>query len=134
MSERDVGLLRLIENGTEGYQSAFSTKSRLPKYHYERKTFNVVKCHTDLTDNQLEVNIERGINYNVANPKDVDTYVKFEFPWPQDDATKGKTACIKNTDNPEYQFSQTIDIQRNSKQCVRIFKRQALKLEVYSDR
>lgn len=110
------------------------TKSTLPKYHYERKTFNVVKCHTDLTDNQLEVNIERGINYNVANPKDVDTYIKFEFPWPQDDVTKGKTPVVKNTDNPEYLFKQTIDIQRSSKQCVRLFKRQSLKLEVYSDR
>lgn len=113
---------------------SFRTKSALPKYHYERKTFNVVKCHTDLTDNQLEVNIERGINYNVTNPKDVDTYVKFEFPWPQEDVTKGKTQCVKNTDNPEYQFKQLIDIQRSSKQCVRLFKRNALKLEVYSDR
>lgn len=80
------------------------------------------------------MSIARGINYNVAHPKDVDTYVKFEFPWPQDEATKGKTQVVKNTDNPEYNFTQMIDIQRNNRQCVRLFKRQSLKLEVFSDR
>lgn len=106
----------------------------MPKYHYERKTFNVVKCNTDLTDNQMELSIERGINYGVSNPKEVDTYVKFEFPYPQETLTKGRTPVAKNTDNPEYKFQQLIDIQRTSRQCVRLFKRHSLKLEVYSDR
>jgi coiled-coil and C2 domain-containing protein 1 len=35
-----------------------------------------------LGDNDLELTIVQGISYNVANPKDVDTYVKFEFPYP----------------------------------------------------
>lgn len=33
-------------------------------------------------DNDLELTIVQGINYNVPNPKDVDTYVRFELPWP----------------------------------------------------
>lgn len=33
-------------------------------------------------DNDLEVTIVQGTNFNVAKPKDVDTYVKLEFPWP----------------------------------------------------
>lgn len=55
----------------------------LPKFHYEKKSFNIVKCNTDLSDNELEIHIVRGINYSVTNPKDVDTYIKVEFPWPQ---------------------------------------------------
>jgi len=40
------------------------------------------RCCTDLGDNDLELTIVQGISYNVANPKDVDTYVKYEFPYP----------------------------------------------------
>lgn len=31
----------------------------------------------------MEINVIRGISYSVPNPKDVDTYVKIEFPYPQ---------------------------------------------------
>ena len=55
----------------------------IPKFHYESKNFSVVKTFTDLNDNDLELYIMRGINYNCTNPKDIDTYVKFEFPYPQ---------------------------------------------------
>lgn len=40
------------------------------------------RCCTDLMDNDLELTVVQGINYNVQNPKDVDTYVRFELPWP----------------------------------------------------
>jgi len=52
----------------------------LPKFHYEKRSFNIVHCNTDLTDCELEIVVVRGINYNVPNPKDVDTYVRVEFP------------------------------------------------------
>jgi hypothetical protein len=40
------------------------------------------RCCTDLADNDLELTVIQGISYTVPNPKDVDTYVKFEFPYP----------------------------------------------------
>lgn len=58
-------------------------KLPVPKFHYEKKAFNIVKSNTDLTENEMEVNVIRGISYVVASPKDVDTYVKVEFPYPQ---------------------------------------------------
>lgn len=61
----------------------FRNNLPLPKFHYEQKQFNIVKCNTDLTENELQINVVRGIGYVVANPKDVDTYVKVEFPYPQ---------------------------------------------------
>lgn len=42
-----------------------------------------MRSNTDLSDNELEINVIRGIGYSVANPKEVDTYVKIEFPYPQ---------------------------------------------------
>lgn len=33
-------------------------------------------------DNDLELCLVQGISYNVPNPKEIDTYVRFEFPWP----------------------------------------------------
>lgn len=109
-------------------------KKRLPvpKFHYEAKQFNVVKCNTDLSDNEVEVLVARGINYSVPNPREVDTYVKLEFPYPQDDPFKAKTGLIKDTDNPEYNHRQIVEIDRKSRACQRIFKRQALKCEVFS--
>jgi len=55
------------------------------------------RCNTDLTDNELELNIIQGINYNVPNPKEVDTYVRFEFPWP---SVSSDFFEFKQTHNP----------------------------------
>lgn len=54
-----------------------------PTFHYEAKEFSLVKSFTALSDNELELLIVRGVNYRAASPKDIDTYVKFEFPFPQ---------------------------------------------------
>ncbi|CAG9567518.1 unnamed protein product [Danaus chrysippus] len=103
-----------------------------PKFRYENRKFSIVQCNTDLNDTDLELTIVRGITYNVANPKDVDTYVKFEFPFPQDAPVSDRTQLIKDTNNPQYDAVFNIPIQRNSRACLRVFKRHAIKLEVYS--
>ncbi|XP_049294361.1 coiled-coil and C2 domain-containing protein 1-like isoform X2 [Anopheles funestus] len=120
--QKDLDLVRLVHR--QGLP--------LPKFHYEKLQFNVVKCHTDLSDNEIEICVVRGINYNVPNPKDVDTYVKFEFPYPQEDPLKGRTNLVKDTHSPEYNYQQTLEIQRNQRNCQRVFKRQAVKCEVFS--
>lgn len=104
----------------------------IPKFHYEQKSFNIVKCNTDLSDNEIEIHVVRGIGYIVPNPRDVDTYVKVEFPWPQDEPFRAKTGVIKDTDSPDYNQKFQVEIQRNSKSFQRIFKRQQVKLEVFS--
>ncbi|XP_067001233.2 coiled-coil and C2 domain-containing protein 1-like isoform X2 [Anabrus simplex] len=104
----------------------------LPKFHYETKSFSIVQCNTELGDNDLELTIVQGINYNVSNPKDVDTYVRFEFPYPAETPYKDKTVLIKDTNNPQYNQAFMIPIQRNVRACQRVFKRQNIKLEVWS--
>lgn len=71
--QKDIDILKIARRN----------KLAVPKFHYEKKSFNIVKCNTDLTENELEINVIRGISYVVSNPKDVDTFVKVEFPYPQ---------------------------------------------------
>lgn len=71
---RDLDVVRLAQK-TPG--------CRIPKFHYENKDFSIVKSFVELGENDLELTIVRGISYTCDNPKEIDTYVKFEFPYPQ---------------------------------------------------
>ncbi|XP_055691427.1 coiled-coil and C2 domain-containing protein 1-like isoform X2 [Lutzomyia longipalpis] len=133
-TNRFENLALTVQKDLDVIRLAHRRQLELPKFHYEQRSFNIVMCNTDLTDNEVEITVVRGINYNVPNPKDVDTYVKLEFPYPQDEHTKSKTQLVKNTDNPEYDYKTTVEIVRSNKQCQRMFKRHSLKLEVYADR
>ena len=62
----------------------------LPRFRYLPREFTIVQCNTDLDDSDCEMNILRGINYNVDNPSEVDTYVKIEFLYPSDNALQDK--------------------------------------------
>lgn len=104
----------------------------VPRFHYEMRSFSIVKSNTDLNDNDLELRIIQGVNYNVPNPKEIDTYVRYEFPFPSEDPKKDKTSTVYNTNNPQYETTFVIPIVRNSRACQRVFKRHALKLEVWS--
>ncbi|XP_044266169.1 coiled-coil and C2 domain-containing protein 1-like isoform X2 [Tribolium madens] len=106
--------------------------ARIPKFHYENRDFSIVKSFTELGENDLELTIVRGISYTCSNPKEIDTYVKFEFPYPQDEPFSQRTATVKDTNSPEYNATYTIPIQRNARVCQRVFKRQSVKFEVYS--
>lgn len=55
----------------------------VPKFHYEMKDFSIVRSFTEILENTMEVTIHRGINYQSADPKSIDTFVKFDFPFPQ---------------------------------------------------
>nr|XP_022918739.1 coiled-coil and C2 domain-containing protein 1-like isoform X1 [Onthophagus taurus] len=120
---KDLDLVRLAKK---------SVDAAIPTFHYEMKEFSVVKTFTELNDNDVELFIIRGINYNCANPKEIDTYVKFEFPYPQEETYKEKTSTVKNTNNPEYDSKYLIPIQRSVRTCLRVFKRHSVKFEVYS--
>ncbi|XP_058461847.1 coiled-coil and C2 domain-containing protein 1-like isoform X1 [Malaya genurostris] len=131
-TNRFENLACTVQKDLDFVRLAHKKRLPVPKFHYEMKQFNVVKCNTDLSDNEVEVTVVRGISYNVPNPKEIDTYVKLEFPYPQDDPFKVKTALVRDTDNPEYNHRQSIEIQRSQRACQRIFKRQAVKFEVFS--
>ncbi|XP_071449417.1 coiled-coil and C2 domain-containing protein 1-like [Hetaerina americana] len=104
-------------------------KTPPPRFHYENKTFSIVQCNTDLSDNDVELTVMRGINYNISS--DSDTYVRFEFPYPTDAPQKDRTQIIRGN-NPVYEQSFLLNMQRTSRPCQRLFKRHAVKLELWS--
>ncbi|KAJ9592539.1 hypothetical protein L9F63_015812, partial [Diploptera punctata] len=116
----------------DAVRCAHKRSEPIPKFHYEARSFSIVQCCTDLGDNDLELTIVQGINYTVPNPKDVDTYVKFEFPYPSEDPPKDRTSLVKDTNNPEYNAIFNLTIHRNVRACQRVFKRHSIKLEVWS--
>ncbi|KAH9628966.1 hypothetical protein HF086_001876 [Spodoptera exigua] len=101
----------------------------LPNFHYVTREFSITQCNTDLGVNDLELTIVRGIAYNVA--KDIDTYVRFEFPFPQEAPVSDRTDVVKNSNSPEYNAVFPLAINRN-RACQRVFKRHGIKLEVWS--
>jgi len=111
---------------------AFKRGDPVPKFHYEVRSFSKVRTCTDLTDNDLELTIVNGINYVVKNPKDVDTYVRWEFPFPRDAPTIDKTGVVKDTNNPEYNEKFNIVINPRDKAFQRTVKRGSVKVEVWS--
>lgn len=115
----------------DAVRNAFKRKDPVPKFHYETRSFSRVVSNTDLTDNDLELTIVNGINYVVKNPKDVDTYVTWEFPFPKDAPTVDKTSVVKDSNNPEYNASFKIVINPRDKTFQRVVKRGGVKLEVW---
>lgn len=101
-----------------------------PRHHYEVKTYSIVQSSTDISDGDVEISIIRGIDY----PKEADTYVIYEFPYPSDNSPTDRTSTIKTSNNPEYEAVFTLNgiIDRSSRPCQRAFKRHALKCQVWS--
>lgn len=120
-SKKDLDIVRI----------ARKNQCPVPRFHYEARSFSIVQCNTDLGTNDLELTIVQGINYNVPNPKEVDTYVRFEFPYPSEAPPRDKTPVIYNTNNPIYEERFTLSIQRN-RACQRVFKRHGVKFEIWS--
>lgn len=101
----------------------------LPSFHYVTREFSITQCNTDLGVNDFELTIVRGIAYNVS--KDMDTYVRFEFPFPQEAPVSDRTEVVKDSNNPEYNAVFPLAINRN-RACLRVFKRHGVKIEVWS--
>lgn len=121
----------------ESLKNAFTHNDPVPKFHYENRTFSLVKCNTDLGENDLEMTIVRGLQYNVPSgisEKDLDTYVKFEFPYPAEDPQTGTSETAKSTNNPEYNQPFKLEISRKARAFARIVERKTVKLEIFYKR
>lgn len=121
----------------ESLKNAFRHNDPVPKFHYENRTFSLVKCNTDLGENDLELTVVRGLQYNAPSgysEKDLDTYVKFEFPYPQEDPQVGTSETVKSTTNPEHNQPFKLEIARKSRAFARIVERKTVKLEVFYKR
>lgn len=130
-----------MENGCrkdlDALKNAFKHNDPVPKFHYENKTFSLVQCNTDLGENDLEVEVIRGLQYNLPDKyseKDVDTYIKFEFPFPTDDPQTAQSETVKGSCNPEYKESFKVEINRKSRAFARVIERKTAKFEIFHKR
>ncbi|XP_033029967.1 coiled-coil and C2 domain-containing protein 1A isoform X1 [Lacerta agilis] len=106
----------------------------LPKYHYEQRTFSVVKIFPELNSNDMVLSVVKGINLPAPpgmSPNDLDAFVRFEFPYPNaEEAQKDKTNVIKNSNSPEFQEKFKLFINRGHRGLKRAIQTKGIKFEV----
>lgn len=118
----------------EALKNADKLQEPVPLYHYEKRCYETIDCNSDLTDNDLEITIVRAIN--LIMPKDykvdnMNTFVKFEFPYPPDECQSDKTKVQHASCNPEYNQSFKLLINRKQTKFMRLMNRKELKFEIY---
>lgn len=131
-SNRFEQLIVHCKKDRDAVRLAFKRGDRPPRCHYENRSFSIVQCNTDLNDSDCQVNVVRGINYNVQNPTDVDTFVKIEFPYPTDNSPQDRTGVVKDTNNPLYDHKTLFSIDRKSRSLARCFGKKSVKLTVHA--
>ncbi|XP_069086547.1 coiled-coil and C2 domain-containing protein 1A isoform X2 [Pleurodeles waltl] len=106
----------------------------LPKFHYEERTFSIVKIFPDLNTNDMVLIVVKGINLPAppgSSPNDLDSYVRFEFPYPNmEEAQRDKTNVIKNTNCPEFKEQFKLFINRGHRGLKRAIQTKGIKFEV----
>ncbi|XP_067416694.1 coiled-coil and C2 domain-containing protein 1A isoform X2 [Emydura macquarii macquarii] len=122
------------KNNMEILKQAHAKGFPLPRYHYEQRTFSVVKIFPELNSNDMVLTIVKGINLPAppgVPPNDLDAFVRFEFPYPNaEEAQKDKTNVIKNTDSPEFREQFKLYINRGHRGLKRVFQTKGIKFEV----
>ncbi|XP_053907758.1 coiled-coil and C2 domain-containing protein 1A isoform X2 [Cuculus canorus] len=115
-------------------KDAHARGSPLPKYHYEQRTFTVLKNFPELNSNDLALSIVKGFNLPApagVAPNDLDAFVRFEFPYPNaEEAQKDKTNVVKNTDSPEFREQFKLFVNRGHRALRRILHTKGIKFEV----
>ncbi|TRZ00794.1 hypothetical protein DNTS_017265 [Danionella cerebrum] len=105
-----------------------------PKHHFEERTYRTVRIFPELSSTDLIVLIDRGMNLPAPSgvaTNDLDAYVKFDFPYPSSEQPqRHKTPVVKNTNNPEFNQSFKLNINRNHRGFRRVIQSKGLKLEV----
>lgn len=93
---------------------------RVPEVKHETRTFSIVICNTEVTTNEVSVEVVKAVD--IPAKSDVDTYVRLEFPFPnvsdetqtclcvphltavfgktQDRNQTARTKTVKNSVNP----------------------------------
>ncbi|XP_069460476.1 coiled-coil and C2 domain-containing protein 1A isoform X2 [Ambystoma mexicanum] len=106
----------------------------LPKFHYEERTFNIVKIFPDLNTNDMVLIVVKGINLPAppgGNANDLDCFVRFEFPYPNlEEAQRDKTNVVKNTNSPLFKEQFKLSINRGHRGLKRAIQTKGIKFEI----
>ncbi|CAF3908062.1 unnamed protein product [Rotaria sp. Silwood2] len=122
-------------NDLEKLRQCFQHGLKPPLFHYERRQMTIVQVNNDLGDNDLEVNILRGINLPVPSGQSassLETYVAIEFPYPTETPQTARTRHAVGSVNAEYPDSlHKFYIKSNDAKFRRLMNRKELKLAVF---
>ncbi|XP_034751401.1 coiled-coil and C2 domain-containing protein 1A isoform X1 [Etheostoma cragini] len=128
---------RLVEEcmkNIEILKNAHAKGQPVPKCHTEERTFNIIKSNSNLTPNDLILYIIKGINLPApsgVSPNDLDTSVKFEFPFPSaEEAQRDKTNTVKSTNSPEFKENFKLNINRTHRGFKRVIQSKGVKFEI----
>ncbi|XP_045403978.1 coiled-coil and C2 domain-containing protein 1B isoform X1 [Lemur catta] len=106
-----------------------------PGHHFELKTFQTVRIFSELNSTEMHLIIVRGMNLPAppgVTPDDLDAFVRFEFHYPNSDqAQRGKTAVVKNTNSPEFDQLFKLSINRNHRGFRRVIQSKGIKFEIF---
>nr|XP_033779854.1 coiled-coil and C2 domain-containing protein 1A isoform X2 [Geotrypetes seraphini] len=106
----------------------------LPKYHYEERTISTVKIFPDLTNSDMILFVEKGINLPAPSgmtPDDLDAFVRFEFPYPNtEEAQRDKTNVVKSTNCPVFKEQFKLFINRGHRGLKRAIQAKGIKFEI----
>ncbi|KAL8164524.1 UNVERIFIED_CONTAM: Coiled-coil and C2 domain-containing protein 1A, partial [Gekko kuhli] len=106
----------------------------LPRYHYEQRTFSVIKIFPELNSNDMVLSVVKAINLPAppgVTPDDIDAFVRFEFHYPNaEEAQKDKTSVVKNSNSPEFQEQFKLFINRGHRGLKRAIQTKGIKFEV----
>ncbi|XP_055329566.1 coiled-coil and C2 domain-containing protein 1-like [Paramacrobiotus metropolitanus] len=133
MAERFDKFNQHARKDLEALRNAFKHALPVPKFHYETRVFSVVKCCPELPDNVMELTILRGFGYSLPGfaPADFTSYVKWDFPFPAEAPQSKATTWIKGTNEPEYNATFPLQINRKSRALARIMKSKGINCEIY---
>lgn len=109
----------------------------VPKFHYEERSFPVIRCCPELDEGVAEVVVVRGINLPLPEgyaAKDLDTYAIVEFPYPTESPPKATGNVAKGTVSPDYNQAFKFKIDRKQRSLARTFKRRPVKVEIWYNR
>ncbi|XP_022690568.1 coiled-coil and C2 domain-containing protein 1-like isoform X2 [Varroa jacobsoni] len=105
----------------------------VPSFRYEDRVFTIVRHNHDVPENVMQVSVIRGITLP-GKPNELDTYVKIDFAYPADAPQSQRCSTVKDTTNPDYNFTGSFEVARKSRTFIRALKRVQLKIEIWSKR
>eukprot|EP00003_Mantamonas_plastica_P005520 TRINITY_DN1441_c3_g1_i3.p1 TRINITY_DN1441_c3_g1~~TRINITY_DN1441_c3_g1_i3.p1 ORF type:complete len:884 (-),score=376.22 TRINITY_DN1441_c3_g1_i3:3591-6026(-) len=123
--EREQGSMR---RDLESLLSAKYHRSVPPKFHYESRKQRQVISLADVGESEMELNIVGASNIRPPSGyESLDLYVTYNLAYPSaDDGAQGQTGVCKSTLNPEWNFCESVPIDRKKKSFVRFCERKKM--------
>uniref|UniRef100_A0A914I820 C2 domain-containing protein n=1 Tax=Globodera rostochiensis TaxID=31243 RepID=A0A914I820_GLORO len=126
------GLLQQSKKDLQRVQRATLGQAQLPGFKLFDLSLPVIELNSSIPDDKLELKIRKVEHLKLPEgwkPSDCALYVFYKFPFPHGNHQTGRTSTVKGTISPEFSDVFLLDINRKTKQLLRICKRQPMKLE-----